>query len=315
MALQDLQSQSAADWLQAQTRFQNGLNLGLSEQDSAALYLAPIQAKWKIINSAPDEFSDGDKLGKINSDFEDAQISAVKALTGGSIPISIDATEGKWKALPRSPNTIQQLADLRLQRLLNPKAKPSVSQRAELQAAKSDYIDKLKNGTDEEKVAARDLLDRLSQSMELGSGTETATDSAGDQPSAASILTQSGGFPPWLLPSLGVKIGQAAVFGAGQVNPTSEPTAPLEKNVGKFFISAEKGKPDLTNYEGGRAGADAAWALAHPSGTIQSSGTDADEDWSNPNHAPKESEFQKGDRVKQGGIIYKYDGEKFNPVS
>jgi hypothetical protein len=274
MPTQDLSTQSAADWLQAQTRFQNGLNLGLSEADSAALYLAPIQAKWKIISSAPDEFSDSDKLGKINSDFESAQTSAVKALLGGSLPISLNTTEGKWATMPKSPSVLEQIRDLRLQKLLHPNVKPSVSQQAELAAAKSNYIDKLKNGTDEEKLAARTLLDQISQSMELGGGTETATDSTDNQPASALNPT-----PPIQSPqpvsgngtdTLSAPVGELTMPAPApfydwlaEKTAESQPAVAALKPTGKFFISGTNGKPDLTNYTD-RAEADAAWALSHP---------------------------------------------------
>ena len=55
--------------------------------------------------------------------------------------------------------------------------------------------------------------------------------------------------------------------------PAVSPAAVLASPKGKFFISGMNGKPDLTNYEGGRAGADAAWA-ARPAPTATATNAD-----------------------------------------
>jgi hypothetical protein len=49
---------------------------------------------------------------------------------------------------------------------------------------------------------------------------------------------------------------------SGQVieGPPAAALAMPDRNNGKFFISGANGKPDLTNYAGGRTEADAAWA-------------------------------------------------------
>src|ERR1035437_1008973 len=103
MAVQDLSTQFDADWQKAQKRYQEYINVAYTKDETdfiakskdkamakaaieaktAAeadqLYLAPVHAKWKVIQSAPQFFQDKSNLGRINSDFEDATQAASKS--------------------------------------------------------------------------------------------------------------------------------------------------------------------------------------------------------------------------------------------
>src|ERR1035437_7315112 len=77
----DLSTEFDADWQKAQERYQAGVNGGYSEADAGQLYLAPSRAKWKNIQASPETFQKKGNMAKINSDFEDAGVSAMKNLT------------------------------------------------------------------------------------------------------------------------------------------------------------------------------------------------------------------------------------------
>ena len=103
MAVQDLSTQFDSDWQKAQKRYQEYINVAYTKDETdfiakskdkamakaaieaktAAeadqLYLAPVHAKWKVIQSAPQFFQDKSNLGRINSDFEDAAASSSRA--------------------------------------------------------------------------------------------------------------------------------------------------------------------------------------------------------------------------------------------
>lgn len=79
----DFGSMFDEDWQRAQSRYQSGLNAGYDPATAETLYLKPIQAKWKIIQSNPDEFQSKDKLDKISEEFDSATTGSIRNLTAG----------------------------------------------------------------------------------------------------------------------------------------------------------------------------------------------------------------------------------------
>lgn len=50
----DEPSQYLAEWDKAQQRYQAGINAGYSDADAQQMYLAPVQAKWSVMEKIPD---------------------------------------------------------------------------------------------------------------------------------------------------------------------------------------------------------------------------------------------------------------------
>lgn len=104
----DLASNFDSDWQQAQARVQAATSSGLSDEDAQKLYLAPIQAKWSIIQDHPNAFTTKSNLDKINQEFEDAQVSAVKNLnrsesTDETVGSRISPLAQKWSIAAQFP--------------------------------------------------------------------------------------------------------------------------------------------------------------------------------------------------------------------
>lgn len=251
MATFDLNSQSTIDWQKAQERYQKALGVGYDPQTAASLYLAPIDAKWKIISAAPDEFQDPQKFGQINSDFENAQSSAVQALTGGSSPISIAANQSKWMTRVKPESALEQLRQLRLDKMLNPTAKMTARQQADLSVAKKNYIDAVGTGDATTIQSAADALDRVSQSALPGLTAQPvaqeSTISATTQPSPSAALTPTN--PDELSPYF------ASIGFHGPTGPVETPSPAEALTTRKPVIYITGGKGNTVD----KAGADAAW--------------------------------------------------------
>jgi len=274
MAAIDLNALSALDWKQAQTRFQSGLEAGYDEPTAASLYLAPIKAKWDIIGSAPDEFQDPDKLDKINTDFEQAQKSAVDALTGGQLPISIKTTESEWATKPKAPTTLELIRQKRLDRLNNPVPPTPESLKTELSAAKDFYKNTLNpatGATDADKLSAKAYVDEVEKQVrEL----KSAPAASGTQPQNAAMALLGSVLPssnpaPAIAPTTATtpdlsapvpSMPAPAPFYDWLAEKTAE-TAPAADALTKKPLIYIEGSP-LSNVT--RAQADAAWGKKFP---------------------------------------------------
>lgn len=301
----NLDIQSDLDWQKAQSRYQNALNQKVSEPDAAALYLAPIQAKWKIIKSAPDKFQDPLNLGKINSDFEQAQTSASQALLGGQFPASLPTTESKWATMPNPVERFdpkieaaalksvssgsKSAADVISENpgvLLDPesramwtglvraeiaggkKGKMGARQQEDLKRARKSYNDKIDQfGVDApETKAAAAALDALSNSSLPTSDSGDAGTITATAPSAASALS----LPTQSLPPVGGDELSPYFASVGFHAPTGPVSIPAPDSAPSPAEALTNPKPVIyiTGGKGNtvdRAGADAAWQAKYGS--------------------------------------------------
>jgi hypothetical protein len=351
MAAQDLSTQFDADWQKAQERYQAGVSGGYTEADADQLYLAPIRAKWKIIQASPETFQRKGNMAKINSDFEDAGVSAMKNLTRdkptkpmpvkrpvrGAAPAVPEDSTGKTVADHFGPLVQKWAMEVTADKAGNKTS--SAERKIELSdirssmrratARRDKYHDKLVNNfptitepdarhlaianhKSEEDKAISELAGLKAQEQTLLSGGTLPTvaaatpevkmpvgeqgkfynrvlaDRAAIEKNPVATGSSARGFNMGLLggnltrsissDSIAQESDQAkqvmsdfAKRLAPQIDPASgqvieglpaaaaAPAMPVRNN-GQFFISGANGKPDLTNYAGGRAEADAAWA-------------------------------------------------------
>jgi hypothetical protein len=317
MAAQDLSTQFDTDWQKAQERYQTGLNSGFSEADAEQLYLAPIRAKWKIIQASPETFQKKGNMAKINSDFEDAGVSAVKNLTRdqpakpkpgkrpvkGAVPedstgktvsdhfmplmqkwaMEVTAEKGQSKATAATQKL--QVGDLRSQiKRLETKrgtytyhlndAKLDPATKTNYTAAVSSIDSQLAdlNGQYQTILSGGTLPAAAPAASEVptpfGQQNTSFQPPAETQPSPA-VPSAAGGdsISPDLAAS-GLRMPAPTPFDEFRQQFSAKLDAELQAQAapatpasnGKFFISGANGKPDLTNYGGGRTEADAAWA-------------------------------------------------------
>jgi len=260
----DLTSQSDADWQLAQKRYNDALNAGYDEKTAASLYLAPVDAKWKIIQSNPDAFDNADSLNAINSDFNDAQSSAVKAVSAGADPISLSAVENKYATRQKAESAAQQLADLRLAKMQNPPEPKSLKQKADIAIAVTQYKNLVENGGSPEDIAA--AAAQLEQVSGTAPEAASSTASAPPMDATSALNPGSGAFGGITMPppmpfadKLNQIVAQAGAHAADAL--TKKPV---------IYITGGK------NNTVDRAGADAAWLQAHPTTAAPSNGSAAD---------------------------------------
>jgi hypothetical protein len=350
----DLSSYFDADAQKAQERYQAALSAGYDPETAASLYLAPSQVKRKIIEAHPDDFQDPGTLGQIDSDFDSAISTTVKNMgrddSASQLVLSqMTPLAQKWGAMTAKtkiddPAVAAALDSVRsggsvLDAVTNdPNLLKSSSIRSQIRLEMNGGGKKQGKGEyDKARLA-------LAHKKFLDATDNTARDAAAailqqydsglpsDESQPATTLTDSGdatqplssGAFGWLgneSPSTNINdILAAAAAKQSAPAPQQSAATVLANPQGRFFISGQNGQPDLTNYEGGRAGADAAWVLAHPNIEPQP----ADEDWSNPDHvaqlpdsgtpAPKTSKSSSQFKDKSGKV-WNYVGDSDNPTS
>jgi hypothetical protein len=340
MAAQDLSTQFDADWQKAQKRYQDYVNVAYTKDEAAfiakskdkaaakaaieaktaaeadQLYLAPVHAKWKVIQASPETFQRKGNMEKITSDFEAATEKAQKsafdrssdgaAASGDLGPLvqkwATEVVSEKGQAKTTAATQKKQASDLdweikRLKtkygsysRLLDnalldegtaknyKKSQATID--SQLKDLNGQYQTLLNGGTlptaasevkmpvsEQGKFYNRILADRAAIEANPITPKRTWYNPAGwarpagipseniIQPSEQAGQVMSD-FAKRLAPQIDPASGQVI---EGPPAAAVAPAMPAP-NAGKFFISGENGKPDLTNFAGGRAEADAAWA-------------------------------------------------------
>jgi hypothetical protein len=308
MASTDLSTYFDADQQKAQERYQAALSAGYDPETAASLYLAPSQVKRKIIEAHPDDFQAPGTLGQIDADFDSAISSTVKNMgrddSASQLVLSqMSPLAQKWGAMTAKskiddPAVAAALDSVRsggsvLDAVTNdPNLLKSSSIRSQVRnelnnggkkQGKGEY-DKArlalahKNFLEATDNTARDAAAAILQQYDSGlpaGETQPAATTTGSSDASAAALTPSVFQSP--TPSFDINdiLAAAAARQAHAIAPNDSAVAALSKPQGKFFISGMNGLPDLTNYEGGRAGADAAWAAAHPAPTATATNEDA----------------------------------------
>jgi hypothetical protein len=325
MAVQDLSTQFDADWQKAQKRYQEYINVAYTKDETdfiakskdkamakaaieaktAAeadqLYLAPVHAKWKVIQSAPQFFQDKSNLGRINSDFEDATQAASKSAfdrsSDGASPAgdlgplvqkwATEVTSEKGMAKTSAATQKLQVGDLRSQikrletkrgtytyHLNDAKLDPETAKNytaavgnidSQLADLNGQYKTLLGGGTLPAQPAA---VAAPQVQTPFGQPNTSFQPPAETQPSPI-VPSAAGGdnISPDLAAS-GLRMPAPTPFDEFRQQFSAKLDAELQAQAapatpasnGKFFISGANGKPDLTNYGGGRTEADAAWA-------------------------------------------------------
>jgi len=301
MANEDLSSYFDADNQKAQQRYQAALSAGYDPETAASLYLAPSQVKWKIIEAHPGYFQDPDTLSQIDSDFDTAVGSTVKNM--GRDDSASQLVLGQMTPLAQKWSAMTAPDKLNL--------KDEAAAISRIKSGASTAIDELQNDPSLQKSSVLRTQERkeLASGGKRGKGEydkarlalahknfleatdNTSRDAAaailqqydsglpdtGAQPTV--ISTDSGDVPAGPIappPSFNMNDILAATWArqTPAVAPAESPAAVLASPKGKFFISGMNGKPDLTNYEGGRTGADAAWLAARPAPTATTTNAD-----------------------------------------
>lgn len=254
------------DRQKAQARYQQGLTSGYDEETAAALYLMPIDAKWKIIKSNPTEFQDQSKLNKINDDFEGATASAVRNLdrntpAAQAILSRVAPVASSWSSVGVKPALpADKIAELNmLQSEIN-----------RLESAKTDYGKQARMNSDEAKrKTATEALYLTSGLLEEAKSKMLQMLGRGEQPAPSAALTAPAAVPRMAIGTQEALFGTPA--GSGIQLPQQEPfvapadrpepinaAAALSRTPLMFFA----GRPDLSTVT--REEADAAWAARFP---------------------------------------------------
>lgn len=87
-----------SEWSRANDLYNQGINAGYTPEDSAALYLAPVQTKWKTAANVP---ADSKKLKQFQSEWEPAINHYQEAIKGGysaddAAQLYLNPVQNKW---------------------------------------------------------------------------------------------------------------------------------------------------------------------------------------------------------------------------
>jgi hypothetical protein len=287
MDTQDLSSMFDADWNKAMSRYDAS---GYDESDSLELYLKPALAKRKIIETYPEKFLKPGMFKQISDDFDSATGSAIKDLTRDE-PTGVTVTKRfapllqKWTVLASMPEISKterrDLTALHSQ-MVKAQAMSTAAQKAilHLKPSDPDYAVMRANWEKQKNESDRQWQDWNAKYQEAVRGDVSSSAQSTVTPEVQTPFSRTGtSFVPPAEPSTATNESTEAdvpiiapyanaIMPARDAmqNAMGQGASYYPQNRGKFFISGEQGKPDLTNYAGGRTEADAAWQARYGRG-------------------------------------------------